>query len=167
MSGCQSCDWRRAPGRQMMMMMMAPLSGSHERSGQGTPYLRQTSSVRACRCPGRCPGRCRTKYEPSGVHRHLQLLLLLHLSLSLSLSVHAPPCPPLARARLQATRATCSRTRTGVFWPVGLRLGRCLCGRWVGAQGLARAPRKGRLPHEESAVEMESVYGHCSPNQPS
>ena len=142
-------------------------SGVDPCGGAGGSRPTPSPSGCVCRCPGRCPGRCRTKYEPSGVHRHLQLLLLLHLSLSLSLSVHAPRCPPLARARLQAARATCSRTRTRVFWPVGLRLGRCLCGRWVGARGLARAQAKREVATRRSAVEMESVCGHCSSNQPS
>ena len=39
--------------------------------------------------------------------------------------------------------------------------------RWAGARGLVRAQREGRLAHDESGVEMKSVYGHCSLNQPS
>ena len=148
-------------------MMMAPLSSSHGRSGQRTPYLRQTSSVCGCRCPRRCRTCPASKYDAPGVLGHHQQLQLASLSGLLSLSVHAPPCPSLARARPQVTRVSCTRTRTRVFWPVGLLLGCGSCGRWVGARGLVRAQRKGWRRTMSVGVEMESVYGHCSPNQPS
>ena len=67
-------------------MMVAPLSGSHRRGRQGTPYLRQTSSVCACRCPGRCRTCPASKCDPPGVlghHQHLQLALVERPSLPL------------------------------------------------------------------------------------
>ena len=82
-------------------MMMAPLSSSHGRSGQRTPYLRQTSSVCGCRCPRRCRTCPASKYDAPGVLGHHQQLQLASWSGLLSLSVHAPPCPSLARARPQ------------------------------------------------------------------
>ena len=146
-------------------MMMAPLSSSHGRSGQRTPYLRQTSSVCGCRCPRRCRTCPASKYDAPGVLGHHQQLQLASLSGLLSLSVHAPPCPSLARARPQCTRTSCTRTRTRVFWPVGLLLGCCSCGNGWALEGVF-APNE-KVPHDEFGVEMESVYGHCSPNQPS
>ena len=66
-------------GFQLLMMEGRP-SRSHGRGGQRTPYLRQTSSGCACRCPGRCRTCPASKYDASGALEHLQLLLLLHLS---------------------------------------------------------------------------------------
>ena len=97
-------DFRRIPGQSRMRgtgrsegvrpavwrvlhaMMVAPLSGSHRRGRQGTPYLRPTSSVCACRCPGRCRTCAASKYDPRGVlghHQHLQLALVERPSLPL------------------------------------------------------------------------------------
>jgi len=129
-------------------MMMAPLSSSHGRSGQRTPYLRQTSSVCGCRCPRRCRTCPASKYDAPGVLGHHQQLQLASLSGLLSLSLHAPPCPPLARARPQATRTPCTRRRTRVFWPVGLLLGCCSCERWAGARG--QGGREGDLPVDKT-----------------
>jgi hypothetical protein len=70
------------------------------------------------------------------------------LSCLLSLSVRTPRCPPLARARPQATRTPCTRRRTRVFWPVGLLLGCCSCERWVGAGG--QGGREGDLPLDKT-----------------
>jgi hypothetical protein len=66
----------------------------------------------------------------------------------LSLSVRTPRCPPLARARPQATRTPCTRRRTRVFWPVGLLLGCCSCERWAGAGG--QGGREGDLPLDKT-----------------
>ena len=53
------------------------------------------------------------------------------LSCLLSLSVRAPRCPPLARARPQGTRTSCTRRRSRVFWRWGFSWVCCSCGRWV------------------------------------
>ena len=66
----------------------------------------------------------------------------------LSLSVRTPRCPPLARARPQATRTPCTRRGTRVFWPVGLLLGCCSCERWAGAGG--QGGREGDLPLDKT-----------------
>ena len=84
-------------------MMVAPLSGSHRRGRQGTPYLRPTSSVCACRCPGRCRTCAASKYDPRGVlghHQHLQLALVERPSL---------PLRPRSTLLSPCTRATTGR----------------------------------------------------------
>ena len=82
-------------------MMEVPLSSSHGRGGQGTPYLRQTSSGGV----GECGGRCRTcpgsKYDAPGVlGRHQQLQLALFELPSLPLR----PRPTLSASQQPAWR---------------------------------------------------------------
>ena len=76
-----------------------PLSSSHGRGWQGTPYLRQTASGGV----GECGGRCRTcpgsKYDAPGVlGRHQQLQLALFELPSLPLRPHSTLLSPCTRA---------------------------------------------------------------------
>ena len=104
-------------GDLQLMMEWRP-SRSHGRGGQRTPYLRQTSSGCACRCPGRCRTCPASKYDASGALEHLQLLLLLHLSFARAWC-RSPSIASVSADLLPTTARICSRPPTSIpKWPL-------------------------------------------------
>ena len=174
-----ACHSEKKTQYSLFLRPVEPLTGPQMRRWTMGPYpfawmegeLRLTTTsapsgdhcTRPARC-GRCPG---SRQKAIGALERPQLVILASIELHLSLSLYAPRRSPPACARSLATQSTQYGRRTRVLRPAGPPWGCGSCGKWALARGKATLARSVDSAADESGIEMESVYGHCSLNQPS